>query len=130
MSNIALQIERLATGSVAVGSNVIFDNVVYSAGNISYNPATGVITFNEAGRYEINWWVATLSSTSTNGAVFAISSSQGDLIVGNSPIKTGEVVGVSIVNVAVAPVTVSLKNSSTALFTTGLMSQLRRLSSF
>jgi len=51
MSDIALQIEKSTTGSVGVGSNVVFDTTVYSAGNISYNNATGVITFNEAGRY-------------------------------------------------------------------------------
>jgi hypothetical protein len=56
MSNIALQIELLASGLVNVGSNVIFDTVVYSAGNIIYNSVTGVITFNEAGRYALNWW--------------------------------------------------------------------------
>jgi hypothetical protein len=59
MSDIALQIERSTSGSVSVGSNVIFNTVVYSAGNISYNSVTGVITFNEAGRYVINWWAAT-----------------------------------------------------------------------
>jgi hypothetical protein len=41
--NIALQIERIAAGTVASGSNVIFDTTVFSAGNISYNNLTGVI---------------------------------------------------------------------------------------
>ena len=49
MPNIALQVERLAAGTITVGSPVVFDNVVYSAGNITYNAVTGVITFNEAG---------------------------------------------------------------------------------
>ena len=80
MSNIALQIERVTAGTVASGNNVIFDSAVYSAGNISYNAGTGVITFNEAGRYVINWWVATQASQSTNGTVFALSSSQGDFL--------------------------------------------------
>ncbi|WP_330389787.1 hypothetical protein, partial [Cellulosilyticum sp. I15G10I2] len=61
MSNIALQVERLAAGTVVSGGNVIFDTTVYSAGNISYNALTGVITFNEAGRYVLDWWVATQS---------------------------------------------------------------------
>ncbi|MGX8700955.1 collagen-like triple helix repeat-containing protein [Caproiciproducens sp.] len=113
MSNIALQIERTTDGSVAVLANVVFDSVVYSAGNINYNPVTGVITFNEAGRYEINWWVTSQSSLSANGTVFALSSSQGDLLEGNSPLKTGEVVGLGIIDVTEAPVTVSLVNAST-----------------
>ena len=112
MSDIALQIDRSVTGSVAAASNVIFDTVVFSAGNISYNNITGVITFNEAGRYVINWWVATQASESLIGAAFALSSSQGDLLPGNSPVKTGGVVGMGIIEVAAAPVTVSLINNS------------------
>lgn len=112
MSDIALQIDRSVTGSVAAASNVIFDTVVFSAGNISYNNITGVITFNEAGRYVINWWVATQASESLIGAAFALSSSQGDLLAGNSPVKTGGVVGMGIIEVAAAPVTVSLINNS------------------
>ena len=115
MSNIALQIERLAAGSVVPGNNVIFDTTVYSSGNISYSSGTGVITFNEAGRYVIEWFVSSQSSSSTNGAVFAISTSQGDFLEGNSPIKTTEVVGACIVEVAAVPVTASLVNASTAI---------------
>lgn len=112
MSNIALQIKRVATGTVGVLGNVIFDNTVYSTGNISYNDVTGVITFNEAGRYLINWWVSTQSSGSPSGVTFALSSSQEDFLEGSSPLKTGEVVGVGVINVSVAPVTVSLVNAS------------------
>ncbi len=114
MSDIALQIERTLDGSIAVSGNVIFNSVVYSSGDISYNPATGVITFNETGRYVVDWWVATQSSQSTNGMVFALSSSQGDFLVGNSPNKTDEVVGVGIIDVTAAPATLSLVNSSTS----------------
>jgi hypothetical protein len=108
LSDITLQIERLAAGSVASGGNVIFDTTVYSSGNIGYNAATGVITFNEAGRYAVNWWVATQSSASANGAVFALSSSQGDFLEGNSPVKTTEVAGIGIIDVAAPPVTAAL----------------------
>ena len=58
VSNIALQIERQAAGTVSANANVIFDTIVYSDGNVSYDASAGVITFNEAGRYVINWWVA------------------------------------------------------------------------
>lgn len=116
MSDIALQVELLTSGTVAPGTNVIFDTVVFSSGNITYNSLTGVITFNEPGRYPINWWVATQSSMSANGAVFALSSSQGDFLEGDSPIKTGQVVGFGIIDVVTAPVTVSLVNATTAPF--------------
>ena len=114
--NIALQIERTTAGTVASAANVIFDSIVYSSGNISYNSATGVITFNEAGRYVFNWWVASQSSQSATGAVFAVSTSQGDFLEGASPIKTGEVVGTCVVDVAAAPVTASLINATAQLF--------------
>ncbi|MGI6161978.1 MAG: hypothetical protein ACOYJD_08095 [Christensenellales bacterium] len=114
MSDIALQIERISAGMVAQSGNIIFENTVISEGDVSYNNATGVITFIEPGRYIIDWWVATQSSICTNGAVFALTSSQGDLLEGNSLIKTGQVSGVGIIDVATAPVTVSLINASTA----------------
>lgn len=116
MSNIALQVELLVSLSVLPGSNVIFDTTVYSAGNVSYDSETGIVTFNESGRYVLNWWIATQSSASINGAVFALSSSQGDLLEGNSPDKSGQVTGIGIIDVTAAPVTVSLVNASTAPF--------------
>ncbi len=115
MSNIALQIQKLSSGSVAVGNNVIFDVVDYSAGNISYNSVTGVITFNEIGRYIINWWIAAQASSSASGTVFAIESTQGDFIRGNNPSKTNQVLGSGIVDIAIAPVEVSLVNAGAGI---------------
>lgn len=114
MGNIALQIERLAEGELPDLSNVIFDTIVYTNGNISYDSKTGVITFNEQGRYIINWCVITQTS-STDVAVFSLNSSQGDELKGNSPTIPGEVVGFGIINTTSAPVNVSLVNSSAAL---------------
>jgi hypothetical protein len=45
--------------------------------------------------------VATRFSRSVNGEGFTLVSSQGDKLVGNLPIKTGEVVGVRIRSVLV-----------------------------
>jgi|AGTN01.3.fsa_nt_gi hypothetical protein len=112
--NIALQLELTIGNSVISGDNVPFDNIMFRDGDILYDPATGVITFNESGRYIIQWWVAQQASASISGAAFAISSSQGDLIEGNSPSKTAEVVGMGIVNVATPPVTCSLLNIGTS----------------
>ena len=114
MANITLQIELSASLAVAPGANVIFDSIISSTGNISYDNATGIITLQEAGRYELDWWVATQSSTSPAGAGFTLISSQGDSITSNSPIKTGEVVGIGIIEVIAAPVTVELRNNSSA----------------
>lgn len=103
--------------SVAVSSNVIFDSVIYSAGNISYNSLTGVVTFNEAGRYIVNWNVSTDGligpiNTATADVSFALSSSQGDNIASASLLSTGQINGFGIIEVIAAPVTMSLVNDS------------------
>lgn len=113
MGNVALQIGLNSSASVGLGENVYFDTMIYLTGNISYNSVTGEITFQEAGRYSINWWLAAQSSYSSNGTAFALFSSQGDEIKGNSPIKKDEVYGMGIIEVITAPVTLSLKNVST-----------------
>ncbi|WP_312048037.1 hypothetical protein [Anaerotignum sp.] len=115
MSNKALQIEQQLDGMVGSAQNVIFNSTVFTAGNIIYNDATGIVTFMEAGLYTVNWWIATQSSAG-QGAVFSLISSQGESIRGASPIKTGEVTGFGIIEVVSAPVTVSLVNSGSADF--------------
>ena len=89
MGNISLQIERSASGNVEAGEAVIFDTIISSDGNISYDPLTGIITFNESGRYIVNWWVATQGAMTLSGAAFALSSSQLDFIEGSSASKIG-----------------------------------------
>jgi len=111
--SIELRIERTIAGSVSPGANVIFDLNPLLSGNISYNPATGVITFNETGTYIINWFVVTQTTFSSNGVVFALSSSTGDFIEGNSHLVTGEVSGFGIINVAAPGKTLSLVNATT-----------------
>ncbi len=115
MSNIALQLERQLDGIVEFGQNVIFNTTVFTAGNIMYNDATGTITFMEAGRYTLNWWITTQSSYS-QGAVFSLITSQGDSLKGDSPIKTGQVTGFGIIEAVTAPMTVSLVNTGNADF--------------
>jgi hypothetical protein len=112
MGNQALQIQRLTGGSISPAAAVVFDAVVYSAGNIFYDPLTGTITFPEPGRYIVNWRVTTQASLSSGGIIFALSSSQGDFLQGNSPLKTGEITGAGIIDIATAPVTLSLVNAT------------------
>ena len=114
MGQTALQIILRSSAVIAPDEQVIFNDIKYTAGNVSYNPVTGELVLLSAGRYVIDWWLAVQSSPSTNGASFALESSQGDLIEGNSPIKTDEVYGIGIIDVAAAPVTVVLKSIATA----------------
>lgn len=114
MSNIALQLERLSGGVLPDINNVIFDKIVSFDGNVIYDNKTGVITFNNPGRYTINWWVSTQSSPTTDVAVFTLYSSLGDVLKSNSPNMPGQVVGFGIINTTSAPVNVYLTNNSAA----------------
>ena len=98
--------------SINVDSPVLFDTISYQEGFINYNSATGTFTFNEYSKYKIDWWIAVQSSSSSNGVVFAIETSQGDVIEGTSPIKTNEVYGTAIIDSGYSP-TISLVNKST-----------------
>lgn len=108
--------------SVARNANVVFNSITYSSGNISYNSATGVITFNAEGRYLVSWnaaidGIADLPDPHTASdyeayVQFALSSSQGDFIDSGMPTVYGQVSGQGIIDVAVAPVTLSLVSTS------------------
>ena len=117
MGNVTLQLHRTIAGTLAPTDIVIFDTIIFSDGNISYNSSTGIITFLSTGRYLINWSVASHSSLSSNGIVFALSSSQNDFMLGNSPAANGEATGSGILNVASAPVTLFLASASASNIT-------------
>lgn len=102
--NISLQLERLTAGSIEQNANLIFDSTMILSGD-----STGTITLLQAGRYQFAWWVAMHSSLSITGAGFVLLSSQGDIVIGNSSITTGEAVGIAVTEVAAAPVTVELR---------------------
>ena len=109
MSNVALQIQRLASGCVAPRSNVIFESIISSSGDIGYDNTTGVITINEAGRYVFHWWVAA-ECTCPGGAIFALSSLTGEPVVGNLPPPNGQAVGLAVFDVDAPPTQFSLEN--------------------
>lgn len=113
MGNIALQLERTISGGIAPEEIVIFDIVSHSTGNITYNSETGSITFEEPGRYRINWTGVMQSSSYSNGIVFAFTSGNGTAITGNTNVKTGEVVGIGILEVTEVPAVFTLQNSGT-----------------
>lgn len=113
MGQTALQTTLNLPSVIESNERVVFNNIKYTAGDISYNTTTGELTLSSEGRYVIDWWLAVQFGLSTNGAAFALETSQGDLIIGNSPIKTDEVYGTGIIEVTTAPVTVVLKNIGT-----------------
>lgn len=114
-SNIALQIERTTGGSVTAGTPVAFDNIIYTAGDISYAPGSDTVLFNRTGNYLIEWWIASQTTLSSQGAVFEITGSNinpSTATIGNSPIKTGEVSGLAAISVTQTPASLTLVNKS------------------
>lgn len=125
-ANIAFQATKLSGSHVAPGNNVIFDTIIFSAGNISYNSVTGVITFNETGRYLLDYSVAYQQFVGSS-AIVAISSSQGDHIPAESTSPAGQLIGNAIIEVGAAPVTVTLLSQGTLIFpgSVGIKASLR-----
>ena len=120
LDTISLQIQRKIAGTVNTNANVIFDTLVNSNGAIVYDPLTGQITINKSGRYFINWSVSTQASLGSSNITFSIQTSQGDDLIGNSPIKTGEVIGFAIIQVDSAPIALRLinKTSNSVVYST------------
>lgn len=112
MGTVALQLERSTSGVVASSASVVFNTLLFTTGNISYAPLTGIITVNEPGRYVINWWAVTQGSIASAGPGFALHSSLGAFIQSNSPNKLGPFSGAGIIDIPSAPATISLVNST------------------
>ncbi|MDF2929475.1 MAG: hypothetical protein K0Q75_1713 [Anaerospora sp.] len=112
MGTVALQLERSTSGVVAASASVVFNTVLFTTGNISYAPLTGIITINEPGRYVINWWAVTQAAIASAGPGFALSSSLGASIQSNSPNKIGPFSGAGVINITSTPATISLVNST------------------
>jgi len=100
-----LELERLAPqgGVLAVPEDgaVEFDSVVSSEGTmISYDMA-GTLTFNDAGYYYIDWYVAPQFGLTTDGSNWAIRTAIGGLeFIGSSHTKVSATIGFAIFNAA------------------------------
>jgi hypothetical protein len=115
MGDIALQIERTISGSITPGENAIFNIISHSTGNIIYDNSTGTVTFLEIGRYKVQWFAVMQSSSYINGVVLGFTS--GDTtITGNSNTKTGEVVGIGLIDITTVPAFFTLKNTGSGSY--------------
>ena len=79
---------------------LMFDTVISSAGTqISYDGTTGTITFNDAGFYYIDWFVAPQFGLTTNGSNWAIQTALGQLtLIGSSHTKVSVTSGFAILD--------------------------------
>lgn len=117
-----IEIERILPfeESVVVPANgtLVFDEIVAGDGaSITYNQDTGIITFNNAGYYYIDWYVAPQFGLTTNGSNWAIRTSiSGLTFIGSSHTKVSVTTGFAIIN-AVAGETAQLLNVSSDAIT-------------
>jgi len=81
---------------------LVLDSIVSSEGpQISYDTDTGTITFNDAGFYYIDWYVAPQFGLTTDGSNWAIKTTIGDLtFIGSSHTKVSATVGFAVFNAA------------------------------
>ena len=107
-----LQRERTLTDAIPVNGNVTFDNSLSAAGSISYDDATGTITFGHKGVYYVSWFVAQQTGLAIDGSNFAIVREDGQEIIGSSHVKIAPSSGFAVINAEVG-YTINLVNKST-----------------
>ena len=99
-----IELERLAPYGEALlvpqGDTLVFDGVISSEGTeISYSTSTGVITFNAAGFYFIDWFVSPNFGLTKDGSNWAIRTAIGQLeFIGSSHSKVSATTGFAIFN--------------------------------
>lgn len=103
---------------VPVNGTLVFDAIVSSDGtSISYDSGTGMLTFNDAGYYYIDWYVAPQFGITIDGSNWAIQTSISNLtFTGSSHTKVSVTTGFAIIN-AVAGETARLVNVSSGALT-------------
>ena len=123
-----LQLEKRNTGIVNTNQTVLFDTNLQSSGNnISYDYATGDITFHVAGVYHINWFVAQQTGLATDGSNFAIIQSLDNMprVIGSNHVKISQTSGFAIIKTGAADIKVRLANVSNAAATLSDTTQVK-----
>lgn len=87
---------------VPVNGTLLFDTIVSGDGSsISYDPESGVITFNDTGFYYIDWFVAPQFGLTVDGSNWAIQTSiSGMTFTGSSHTKVSITTGFAIIDAA------------------------------
>ena len=103
---------------VAQNATLIFDEIVsYAGAQISYNPSTGVINFNQAGFYYIDWYVAPQFGLTTDGSNWAIQTNLSQQsIIGSSHTHISATTGFAILNVEAGETAVLVNVSDGTLY--------------
>lgn len=102
-----------SAGSIADDAPIAFDTVdLNNANGISYSATSGTYTFQNAGTYLVNWWVALQCTQTVTQIAFAVSVNGTDVSAAYADVGDGQVSGTALIQITSAPATVQLLNVS------------------
>ncbi len=117
-----MQLQGSSGGTVANGTNVLFDTVINApSANITYNAGVGMFFINQAGNYYISWWVNTDGAEAETTVEFGIRVVSGPTILSSSPspVTTLQLNGSALLTVTTVPTVFNLFNNSGATVSYG-----------
>jgi hypothetical protein len=117
-----VQLQGSSGGTVATGTNVLFDTVINAPSpNITYNAGVGMFFINAPGNYYISWWVNTDGAEAETSVNFGIRVVGGPIISASSPspMVTLQLNGSALITVTTTPLVFNLFNDSGATVTYG-----------
>lgn len=117
LSGLQVQLQGSSAGTVAAGTNVLFDTVINApSANIAYNAGVGMFFINQPGNYYVSWWVNTDGAGEETTVSFGIRVISGPTILSSSPLPvvTLQLSGSALLTVTTTPTVFSLFNNSGA----------------
>ena len=119
LSGLQVQLQGSSGGTVADGTNVLFDTVINApTANIVYNAGIGNFFITQPGNYYISWWINTDGAGAETTVSFGIRviSGGGPTILSSSPapITTLQLSGSALLTVTTIPTVFSFFNDSGA----------------
>ncbi|HBC26326.1 MAG TPA: hypothetical protein DC013_02820 [Ruminococcaceae bacterium] len=119
-----VQLQGSSGGTVATGTNVLFDtNINAPSANITYNAGVGNFFITQPGNYYISWWVNTDGAEAATNVSFGVrvvaGGAQTVLASSPSPVVTLQLNGSALLTVTTVPLVFNLFNNSGATVTYG-----------
>ena len=119
LSGLQVQLQGSSGGTVADGTNVLFDTVINApTANIVYNAGIGNFFITQPGNYYISWWINTDGAGAETTVSFGIRviSGGGPTILSSSPapVTTLQLSGSALLTVTTIPTVFSFFNDSGA----------------
>jgi len=117
LSGLQVQLQESSGGTVANGTNVLFDTTINApSANITYNAGVGTFFINQPGNYYISWWVNTDGAEIQTSVSFGIRVVSGPTILASSPdpLVTLQLSGSALLTVTTTPTIFNLFNNSGA----------------